>query len=169
LISDASLDKDKLPSDVIERLRKPTEGPVDISDPHFRLAIDLYIATSAASNETYNAVRSAIIRCFPEVTLLSHHQVKKEVAELSGIVEIREDMCINSCHAFTGPYADLDSCGVCNESRWNTTQLAKGKRIPRQQFTSFPLGPQLQALWRSTEGAEAMRYRHRKESSIYGE
>ncbi|KZT20731.1 hypothetical protein NEOLEDRAFT_1158553 [Neolentinus lepideus HHB14362 ss-1] len=45
-------------------------------------------------------------------------------------------MCHNSCMAYTGPYADHDNC----------------KRV----FSTYPIGPQLHALWRSPQSAESM-------------
>ncbi|KIJ91550.1 hypothetical protein K443DRAFT_34680, partial [Laccaria amethystina LaAM-08-1] len=52
--------------------------------------------------------------------------VKKLVADISSVVSVRDDMCINSCHAFTGPFAQLDAC-----SRYDPVQFAlTGKKIP---------------------------------------
>jgi hypothetical protein len=164
LISKAQLANDKLDNSIIERLEKsPIEGEVDISDPDTRLSIDLYFATSNASEKVYDSVRRAVMHRFPETHVESYHQVKKLVSSLTGIVEVREDMCINSCHAFTGPFEGEDVCTICGESRWDPIRLEKqGKRIPRLTFPTFPLGPILQALWRSKESAAAMLYRHQK-------
>lgn len=72
-------------------------------------------------------------------------------------------MCINSCTAFTGPYAELDSCPYCGTSRLDD------KSKPRQVFHTIPLGPQLQALWRSPETADALKYRDRQTQEILAE
>ncbi|TFK31192.1 hypothetical protein BDQ12DRAFT_619331 [Crucibulum laeve] len=58
-------------------------------------------------------------------------------------------MCPNSCVAYTGPFSELDKCPICKEDQYN----AKGSW---QYFTTIPLGPQLQALWRSPESAHKM-------------
>ncbi|ETW85803.1 hypothetical protein HETIRDRAFT_311270, partial [Heterobasidion irregulare TC 32-1] len=50
--------------------------------------------------------------------------VKKKVAELTGITSIIHDMCTNTCIAYTGPYADLDKCPLCYESRYDEVHLA---------------------------------------------
>ena len=74
-------------------------------------------------------------------------------------------MCINSCAAFTGPFAHLERCPLCCEHRYDQERLRKsnGKnKIPRKVFTTFPLGPQLQARWRNAQMAEKMRYRRHK-------
>ncbi|KAF9495139.1 hypothetical protein BDN71DRAFT_1448025 [Pleurotus eryngii] len=147
LIKATTLENGGLDPSTIEQLRNTPEGPVDISEPDTWLSIDLFLATTNASEATYNAVRTAISACFPDTNVLSHHLVKKLVSQLSGVVSIVDDMCVNSCHAFTGPFADLDHCSVCGEARYKPIELEMhNKKIPRQQFHTIPLGPQLQAL-----------------------
>ena len=147
-ISGATLDDGKLDKDVVSRLRNPIQQPEDISDPDERLSLDMFIATRNASEATYNGVRTAIKRRFPDADILSYHLVKKQVAEISGVVSIEDDMCINSCHGFTGPFADRTTCLVCGEPRYDTIA---GKQRPRQQACTIPLGPQIQALRRSED------------------
>jgi len=166
-ISTATLNNGNLDDDVIERLRNPEEGPIDISDPNIRLALDLFMACEKSSQNTYTSVREAILRRFPETELLSYHLVNKLVTNISGVVSIKDDMCINSCHAFTGPFVDLEACSICLEPRYDPIQLGRtGKKIPRQQACTIPLGPQIQALRRSPQGAQAMRYRDQKTQEI---
>jgi hypothetical protein len=62
---------------------------------------------------------------FPEVKLLSLPQVKKKVTELSGVASIKHDMCINTCIAYTGPYASLDVCPECGTSRYHDAGTRK--------------------------------------------
>lgn len=78
-------------------------------------------------------------------------------------MSVSTDMCVNSCIAFTGPWSDLDECFVCNQKRYDekTLEDSNGKsKVPRRQFQSMLLSPQLQTLWRSPESAVSMRYRH---------
>jgi hypothetical protein len=161
-ISCATLDGGKLDEDVVSRIRNPIQEPVDISDPDERLSLDLFIATRNASEATYHDVRTAIKRRSPGIEVLSHHLVKKLVAEISGVVSVRDDMCINSCHAFTGPFTNRTTCLECGESRYDTS----GKPKPRQQACTIPLGPQIQALRRSQNNALAMHYRDQKTRDI---
>lgn len=163
LIKAATLENGGLDPSTIEQLRNPPKEPVDISDPDTRLSIDLFLATTNASEATYNAVRTAISDRFPDTNVLSHHLVKKLVSQLSGVVSIVDDMCVNSCHTFTGPFADLDHCSVCGEARYEPIELEMhNKKIPRQQFHTIPLGPQLQALRRSSNSSQEMNYRAEK-------
>jgi hypothetical protein len=166
-ISAATLDNGKLDEDVILRLRNPEEGPVDISDPDTRLALDLFMSCENSSQQTYTSVQQSLLRRFPETELLSYHLVNKLVANISGVVSIKDDMCINSCHAFTGPFAELEACSICSEPRYDAVQFGlTGKKVPRQQACTIPLGPQIQALRRSPQGAGAMLYRDAKTREI---
>ncbi|KAH9012847.1 hypothetical protein EDB83DRAFT_2201735, partial [Lactarius deliciosus] len=144
----ATLDNGNLDGDLIDRLRNPCERPADISDPDIRLSLNLFLAVTNASEDIYKSCRDAILRRYPESSVLSYHSVKKLVAEISGVVAVYDDMCINSCHAFTGPFSQLESCNVCGEARYyDATQLASTHRkVSRQQFCTILLGPQLQAL-----------------------
>jgi hypothetical protein len=58
-------------------------------------------------------------------------------------------MCINSCAAFTGPFSNLAECPICHEARY-----IDKTESPWQEFYTIPIGPQLQALWRTEEGVQ---------------
>ena len=162
-ISAATLENGNLDPDVIERLRNPEEGPVDISDPDVRLSLDLFMACEKSSQSTYTAAREAILRRLPESNLLSYHAVKKLIANITGVVAVMDDMCINSCHAFTGPFAELEACSICAEPRYDPVQQGcTGKQVPRQQACTILLGPQIQTLQRSAQSTQAMHYQDQK-------
>ena len=72
------------------------------------------------------------------------------------------DMCINTCIAYTGPFAGKDTCQYCGESRYDLKLLAASdgnKKVPRRQFYTIPIGPLLQALYQNCESALDMLYR----------
>lgn len=94
-IQSATLDNGKLDEEVVELLRHPEEALVDISNPDTRLSLDLFIACNNASEETYHGVRRSILKRFPETNVLSYYLVKKLVANISGVVSVLDDMCIN--------------------------------------------------------------------------
>ncbi|KAJ3812863.1 hypothetical protein F5876DRAFT_74455 [Lentinula aff. lateritia] len=166
-IKASKLDNGILSEDDLYRLRNPTAGLVDISDPDTRLSIDIYLATSSASEEVYHQTRAAVIRRYPNSSILSLYEVKKLVAEISGVVAVKDDMCINSCHAFTGPFAELETCSVCAEPRFDPVILEQtGRKVPRLQACTFLLGPQLQALRRSKEMALELQYAYLKTEQI---
>ncbi|KAF8156691.1 hypothetical protein B0H34DRAFT_657510 [Crassisporium funariophilum] len=70
-------------------------------------------------------------------------------------------MCPKTCIAYTGPFSELKACTKCAIPCYNPKALAGSggiKKIPQQQFLTPPIGPQLQPLWRTPEGAQAMPY-----------
>jgi hypothetical protein len=153
----ASLDDEwsKLDADTLYQLRNPATTPVNINEnPSWRLGLDLYLSITNVSQETYTLVRKAILRRYPDEDIPSYHQIKKYVAELSGVCSIADDMCINSCIAYTGPFKDLQTCPDCGEHRFDTfTKKA------RQQLHTIPLGPQLQAIRRGAQSSLEAGYR----------
>jgi hypothetical protein len=151
-VENASLDNGDLDSETVERLRNPIEEPLDVSDPDLRYSLDIFIATSNASERTYHKVRDATLRRHPNDRVLTHYEVKKKVAELSGVVPILSHMCPNSCMAYTGPHADRTACKLCKAPRYDGNN-------PAREFYTIPLGPQLQALFRSPESVDDMQYR----------
>ena len=80
---------------------------------------------------------------------------------MSGVLPIIHDMCPNSCITYTGPFLRLAVCPECNEPQYDQLKLveSKGKvKVACQSFHTLPVGPQLQAAWRSVEGSEQMHY-----------
>ena len=157
----ASLDNEDLDARVLEQLRHPPQEALDATDPDLRLSIDLFLSTSNASQETYVSTRNAIMRRHPEDEILSHAKIKTKIAEMTGVVPLVHDMCTNSCAAFTGPFAQLTECPICSEARYDMQT-----ELPRKRFHTIPIGPQLQALWRTVDGARSIRYRSRRTMEI---
>jgi hypothetical protein len=143
-ISAATLDDGTLDDEVVSRLQNPETGPIEF-DADEQLSLDLFIGCKNTSQSTYNAVWDAILCCFPGTKVLSYHLVKNLAAKATRVVSVLDDMCINSCQAFTGPFADCTTCSVCGEERYADSLARKGQQ-PRQQVCTIPLGPQIQAL-----------------------
>jgi hypothetical protein len=154
-----------------ERLRNPPQECLDITDPDIRLSLDLYLAMGNASQQSYKDTCQAVLRRFPNSGCkpLSYYQIQRHVDKLSGVVPIVHDMCINTCIAFTGPWSTVDKCPKCQTMRYDPLKSTAEKKVPRQRFYTIPLGPQLQALWRTPEGAEQMRYRQRRTNELLAE
>jgi hypothetical protein len=169
LVRHATLDNGELDPDTIDRLRNPLQHPPDVDDPDLILALDIFLSTTSAAEDTYTSVMKAISRRFPETETLSHYQVKQRIEQLTGISPITHDMCVNSCAGFTGPFKDLMNCPICNDFRYEAHPYHEShgeKKIPRKTFSTLPIGPQLQALWRHPDTAGAMRYRARRSQEI---
>jgi hypothetical protein len=152
----ASLDNEDLDDNVRTRLRNPPQETLDVDDPDLRLSLDIFLAVSNASQDTYTNVRNAILRRHPETRILSFDQVKRKVSELSGVVSIIHHMCPNTCVAYTGPFANLENCPICGEPRYDANTCG-----PHREYHTIPLGPQLQALWRTSESVNAIQHRIR--------
>ncbi|PBK58880.1 hypothetical protein ARMSODRAFT_1009949, partial [Armillaria solidipes] len=157
---------DELDPEILAQVLLPEEARVPVTlSPNERLSIDIFLAVTNASEATYNAVKLALERRSGDIQILSYYKVKKLLQDISGVIPIVNDMCIKSCVGFTGPYKDLTDCPFCGEHRY--TQV--GGRIPRKQFHTIPIGPQLQALWRSPESAEEMQYRRKYTENVLDE
>lgn len=85
-IAKATLDNGKLDSAATERLRNPEKNPIDLTDPDTRFSLDLYMSCTNASEATYNSVRASVLQRFPDTDILSHHQAKKMLSDISGVV-----------------------------------------------------------------------------------
>ncbi|KAI0365276.1 hypothetical protein BV20DRAFT_902498, partial [Pilatotrama ljubarskyi] len=75
-------------------------------------------------------------------------------------------MCVNTCLAYVGPFAVYEQCPYCGEPRYDAWTLAHSKEVARRTFQTYPLGPQLQAMWASTENARLMKHRAQETTRI---
>ncbi|KAJ8690902.1 hypothetical protein PTI98_012298 [Pleurotus ostreatus] len=92
--------------------------------------------------------------------MLSADQLKRQLERISGVYAIKHDMCTNGCIAYTGLYKLLEECPQCLHPRRNHYH------DPFKTFTTYPIGPQIQAQWASEEGANDMRYRQRRTDEL---
>ncbi|EKM56153.1 uncharacterized protein PHACADRAFT_64480, partial [Phanerochaete carnosa HHB-10118-sp] len=166
---DAALETDLSPA-VIERLCHPPQEALELEDTTERLSIEVYLGLKNASQRHYNIIRDAILRFDPSCEMLSFDAVKRRIEELSGIVPVYHDMCFDSCVGFTGPFEDLEQCSMCSKHRYNQAKHARsGKKVSVKRFLTNCMGPAIQAMWRSSVGAEGMSYRTRCTAKIMKE
>ena len=167
----------KLSLQALERLWDPPHQPLFIDSAGHRHSISTYLTTEHSSEDAYEKICRSTIRNFPgarEVEdILSFHKVESFIAGLTGVEKIQHDMCPNSCAAFTGPYSGLEQCPLlCGASRWNQEllQATNGcSKVPAKRFTTIPLGPQLQVLYRDPDQAHQMRYLYERTQQILAE
>ena len=147
-------------------LREPKEyDPSPVDDCFLKHAIQNFIDLLGCPEDAYTRVSRNNQELHPEDPVFSYDQVKRKVRKLSGVSTWEHHMCIGGCLGFTGPFSDLEECPNCGEPRYDQAKFIASKGLvkePRKIFTTFPVGPQLQARWRSPETAERMRYRWRK-------
>jgi hypothetical protein len=160
LIRSATLKDDHFSPDVADRLRNPPQTVPEL-DLDVSMSIKGFLAGEMASEKVYSAWRDIVHERCLDVTMLSHHSVSRTVNELSGVVPVLEDMCINGCVAFTGPLASMQTCLICAEPRYDKRKKA------RQQYSYYPLGPQLQARRRSSDMAKKMHHHSNTIRDIY--
>ena len=158
----------------LHALKNPQENQFSPSDdPDLLLSVSFYISSldHAQSQKGYAEWREILQERFPESKMLSYDQVKQRVSDLSGVITWKHHMCFSSCVGFTGPFTDLEECPRCHQPRYDQDELRKSdgkKKVARKVFTTFPLGPQLQARWKSPEMAQKMFYRQNKTQEEFG-
>ncbi|KAI0315341.1 hypothetical protein OF83DRAFT_1164840 [Amylostereum chailletii] len=161
-LKDATLDSDCPPDDARVWMAHPYEFQPELSKDH-RLCLDIFLASTPGSNDSYVDSINAIHHHTPSTDVLSLHEMKNKIVAISGVVPVMTDMCEDSCVAFTGPFAEREVCPECKKSRWcvkPTGRTGQMERHPAKQYLTLPLGPQLQVLYHSPEGAVNMQHRH---------
>ncbi|TFK59269.1 hypothetical protein BDN72DRAFT_749271, partial [Pluteus cervinus] len=117
------------------------------------LSIRTFITLLGSSRETYTRIRDLFATLSPPIKLLSYHGVKKQLGLFTNVTAVKTDMCPHGCLAFTGPFKLDKTCSRCGASRYRG-----GGEVPLKQFSTIPLGPQIQALWHHPDSAKEMRY-----------
>ncbi|KJA14969.1 hypothetical protein HYPSUDRAFT_149723, partial [Hypholoma sublateritium FD-334 SS-4] len=151
-----------LSASTVKRIRDPPRQVFDFdTDPNLRLGLDLFMANINSSNDAYHSTREAIMRRHPEDVIPSYDQLKRKIEEITGVGPMSYPMCKNSCVAFTGPFSILDVCPRCGASKFcpETNKVY-------QEFVTIPIGPVLQALWRSPASAKQLSYRQSRTREI---
>ena len=102
-------------SKALECLLNPPVLPLKINDPTIWHSISTYLALENASQAAYELVARSLELNFPHIDdMLSYHQVESLISTYTGIEPVLNDMCPNTCLAFTGPYSKLDECPLCD-------------------------------------------------------
>jgi hypothetical protein len=170
-LQDASLEHDDgLDAEAKTRLKDPITELINLDDdPDLRAGIDIFLATTNASDETFKDVRISVNSYLQHLGVdLEHHSlptlhsVKKQIGDITGVHSIMTHMCPNTCIAYSGPFSALEHCPECNLPRYDPQKLEASNgvnKVPQRCFYTIPLGPQIQALRRNPEGAQAMRHR----------
>ena len=162
-IRNAQLEDDINDTNILYRLRNPSRDVPEL-DEQTQISLELFSALAAHPKSAYEEARRVFNKTRPDSPLHSYWVVKSRLEKLSGIAQIETDMCLNSCIAFTGPFAILQQCPECAEPRYD---IKKPGNVPVKRFYTIPLGPQIQAQWQTPEGANRMRYRNHKTTAIH--
>ncbi len=171
LRTNSRLEDSLLDEETVHRLRHPLTKAATLT-PDERLSLKLYLNNAQGSDKMYDANRAAIIERNPDNNIPSLHSVQQMIAELTGVRALVHDMCRDSCMAYTGPYSNYEDCLHCKtpQPRYDPYILStSGKKKPQRQFSTFPLGPQIQTRFRSVEEAQEMRHRQQRMTAILEE
>ncbi|CAL9011188.1 unnamed protein product [Prunus brigantina] len=95
--------------------------------------------------------------CLPK----DHKQAQKVLNGL-GLGYEKIHACKNNCMLFYKEYESLDTCPICNESRFKMTSQNRTTKIPQKVMRYLPLKPRLQRLYMSTHTATDMRWHKEK-------
>ena len=169
MIKSASLASQFGPEELAEFLDPQGHDSEPPDDPTLKLSLLNFILFMGHSQTAYNDACQNIQQCFPDIEPLSYYQVEQRARRFSGILTWEHHMCVRSCVGFTGPYANLEHCPRCGELRYKERDLEESdgeRKVPRQVFTTFPVGPQLQARWKHPQTAKDMHYRWEKTQDI---
>jgi hypothetical protein len=86
-----------------------------------------------------------------KVPFLNAEASAARLKTLTGIKHVRIACCRNSCIAYTGVYADLANCPLCNEPRYDK------KNITIRTFDLIPITHRLRLQFANTARAKALR------------
>jgi hypothetical protein len=152
-IEGASLNNDPLPGNIWECLWSPSTTP-PLIDANLRMCLGIFLETTNGSQATYDSVCQFIKQRYPDANTLSYDQMKRKLAELTGVVPVMTNMCFDTCMAFAGPYSELRACPECHNPWFETvTQGNKRVSVPCRQAFTIPVGPQIWAQYRSCKSA----------------
>nr|GAT61111.1 predicted protein [Mycena chlorophos] len=157
----ATFENSRISKECLHRLRNPPTTPLDLSDDTICFSIQLFVALLNSSEATFKDVCD-VIALNKGTQLLSLDKVKETVAEMTGVYALQGEMCRNSCLAFAGPFAALDTCPDCGSPR-------RDENGATTKFYTMPLGPQIQALFRNPETARLMQYRLEETKHVFAE
>lgn len=171
LLKQATLKNDFISDKLRAQMHDPPRGILRFTENRNTL-LAMRIFSSAPSRILYEQLKGAVEGRSPKIRIPSHYKIKKIIEMSTGVTSIVSSMCVNSCLAFTGPYADCEECPECHEPRYDQIKLkqSKGtKLVPRLRWHTIPIGPVIQALHRSISGARAMRYRRDRTEKLLAE
>ncbi|KAI5321014.1 hypothetical protein L3X38_040722, partial [Prunus dulcis] len=90
------------------------------------------------------------------------HKHAQKVLHGLGLGYEKIHACKNNCMLFYKEHEMLDTCPICNESRFKMTSQNRTTKIPQKVMRYLPLKPRLQRLYMSTHTATDMRWHKEK-------
>lgn len=165
MVKEATLESQFSPEELDGLLNPMEHESTPMDDPNLMMSLRTFIGLLDSSQKNYDLMRLISRARDNEIEMLSYYRVERKAQQLSGVVTWEHDMCVKSCVGFTGPFEHLDRCPDCGAPRYDQDEPT-GKKLPQKVFTTFPIGPQLQARWKNPEMAKKMHYRWEKTQDL---
>ena len=172
MIKESTLASQFEPEELSDLLNPREHESTPSDDPILKLSLLNFISFMGSPQSVYEAARQNLHNTYPDIETLSYYQVERRARNLSGVITWEHHMCVDSCTGFTGPFANLEHCPKCGEPRYKEKDLEESdgeRKVPRKVFTTFPVGPQLQARWKHPQTAKDMFYRWEKTEELRNE
>ena len=169
MIKESTLASQFEPEELADLLDPQEHESTPSDDPVLKLSLLNFISFMGASQAIYEAARQNLRESYPDIAILSYYQAERRARNLSGVITWEHHMCVKTCIGFTGPFANLEHCPKCGQPRYKEKDLEESdgeRKVPRQVFTTFPVGPQLQARWKHSQTAKDMFYRWEKTEEL---
>ncbi|XP_076952589.1 uncharacterized protein LOC143626347 [Bidens hawaiensis] len=101
------------------------------------------------TDSTFDQLLEFLRVAFPKENKVptSHYEAKKKLSKI-GLGYEKIHACINDCTLFWKENAKMESCPVCNASRW-VDKNTKGKKIAQKVLCYFPLTSRLRRMYSS--------------------
>ncbi|CAL8091533.1 unnamed protein product [Prunus armeniaca] len=110
------------------------------------------------SNLSFDYFLGVFKRMLPTDNCLpKDHRHAQKVLNCLGLGYEKINACKNNCMLFYKEYETLDTCPICNESRFKMTYQNRMTKIPQKIMRYMPLKPRLQRLYMLTHTATYMR------------
>ncbi|CAL2230432.1 unnamed protein product [Prunus armeniaca] len=115
------------------------------------------------SNLCFDYFLGVFKRMLPTDNCLSKdHKHAQKVLNGLGLGYENIHACKNNCMLFYKEHETLDTCPICNGSRYKMTSHNRMTKIPQKVMRYLPLKPRLQRLYMSTHTAIDMRWHKEK-------
>lgn len=119
------------------------------------------------SNGTVQAYRlhAEVLEAISGIEILSLHSAQKLAIALTELSPAQIDMCPKSCLAYTGEFAESQTCPhihngkLCGEPRYKAKSRPSSQDKPRAQMMYLPIAATIKAMFANAETSKALRYR----------
>nr|GEV82066.1 hypothetical protein [Tanacetum cinerariifolium] len=132
----------------------------------FVIRLLLYKTLHGLSNVAFVDLLKLLKEAILEVNIPANFTQAKSIVRDLGLDYEKIPTCPNNCMLYWDTYKDVDTCHICNASKWKETKDNQGNtngepsenssKVPAKVVWHFPLKPMLQRLYMCSETAKHM-------------